>query len=100
MALIALFLGLLAGSLPTAARAEIVSPGATQGFLAVGRDGMPYVASLSGRDVFLSRRHASGWVSTPFGRAPGPGGVLSGLVVDGRGAAWALVEAENGSWLA
>ena len=100
LALIALFLGLLAASLPTAVHAEIVSPAATQGFLAVDRDGMPYVASLIGRDVFLSRRKASGWVSTPIGRAPGSGGVLSGLVVDGRGVAWALVEAENGSWLA
>ncbi|HEX6664787.1 MAG TPA: hypothetical protein VF025_14035 [Gaiellaceae bacterium] len=101
MASIALFLlGLLAASLPTAAHAEIVSPAAAQGSLAVGHDGTPYVASLIGRDVSLSRRTSAGWVSTPLGRAPGSGGVLSGLVVDGRGVAWALVQAENGSWLA
>ena len=100
LAWIALLAGVAAAFLPRAARAEIVSPGTAQGSLAVGRDGTPYVASLSGRDVSVAHRTASGWISTRVGRAPGSRAVLAGLVVDRRAGPFVLVEAEDGSWLA
>jgi hypothetical protein len=87
-------------TLPGLARAEIVAPTQSEALLAVARDGTPRVAFVSGRDVALGRRTSAGWKFVRAGRVPGTSPVLAGLVVDGRGRASLLVEAENGSWLA
>lgn len=100
LAWIALLAGVAGAFLPSAARAEVVFPGAAQGLLAVGGEGTPYVASLGGRDVSVAHRTASGWISTRVGRAPDSRAVLAGLVVDRRAVPSVLVEAEDGSWLA
>ena len=86
--------------LPSPAQAEIVAPTNSPAMLAVARDGTPRVAWFSGRDIVVSRRGTAGWTHTGLGRVPGTSPVLSGLVVDGRGRASALVQAQNGSWLA
>ena len=87
-------------ALPGRAGAEIVTPTAGPGLLAVARDGSPRVAFLSGRDLAVARRGAAGWTFARLGRVPGTRPVLAGLVVDGRGRPSVLVEAENGAWLA
>lgn len=91
-------LGLLA--LPGRAQAEIVAPIHGEALLAVAPSGAPRVAFISGRDVAVGRRTDGGWKFTRVSRVPGTRQVLAGLVVDGRGRASVLVEAENGSWLA
>jgi hypothetical protein len=97
---IGLAAGLLAVFLPSPTRAEIVAPTDSPALLAVARDGSPRVVYLSGRDLVLARRGASGWTHTGLGRVPGTSPVLAGLVVDRRGRTSALVQAENGSWIA
>lgn len=94
-------LGLLSLALAAAARAEIVAPTSGRGLLAVAQDGTPRVGFLSGRDVVVARRSASGW-SFATGQSASFGGnaVLAGLVVDPKGRSTVLVEAESGSWLA
>jgi hypothetical protein len=86
-------------ALPAPGQAEIVAPTTSDGLLAVAPDGSPRVAYLSGRDLVLAKRTASGWTSTGLGRAPAGGG-LFGLVVDGAGRPSVLAEADNGSWIA
>jgi hypothetical protein len=94
------WIGLVAGlALPAPARAEIVAPTTSAGLLAVAPDGSPRVAYLSGGDLVLAQRTASGWVSQGLGHAPA-GAALFGLVVDAAGRSSVLVEADNGAWLA
>ena len=76
-----------------------MAPTTSQGLLAMAPDGSPRVAYLSGRDLVLAQRTASGWVSNGLGRAPA-GAVLFGIVIDGAGRPSVLVEADNGAWLA
>jgi hypothetical protein len=97
LALIGLLAGLASAS---PARAEIVTPSRGSALLAVAPDGSPRVAFLSGRDVVVGRRAASGWTFARLGRVPGTRPVLAGLVVDGRGRSSVLVEQERGAWLA
>ena len=87
-------------ALPAPAGAEIVSPTTGQGLLAVAPDGSPRVAFLSGSDVVVARRGATGWTFARAGRAPGRKPVLAGLSVDSKGRATILAEAEDGVWLA
>jgi hypothetical protein len=87
-------------ALPGLGRAEIVAPIHGEALLAVAPNGAPRVAFVSGRDLAVGRRTDGGWKFTRVGPVPGTGQVLAGLVVDGRGRASVLVEAENGSWLA
>src|SRR5919109_1019132 len=64
------WIGLVCGlALPAPARAEIVAPTTSQGLLAMAPDGSPRVAYLSGRDLVLAQRTASGWVSKGLGHA-------------------------------
>ena len=94
------WIGLVAAlALPAPARAELVAPTTSEGLLAVAPDGSPRVAYLSGRDLVLAQRTASGWVSSGLGHAPA-GAVLFGLVVDSAGRPSVLAEAGNGAWLA
>ena len=95
------WIGLLAAlALPGQAKAEIVVPARGPALLAVARDGAPRVAFVSGRDLVVARRGASGWTFARVGRVPGTRLVLAGLVVDGRGRPSVLVEAADGAWLA
>jgi hypothetical protein len=87
-------------ALPGQAQAEIVAPIHGEALLAVAPSGAPRVAFISGRDVAVGRRTDGGWKFTRVSRVPGTRQVLAGLVVDGRGRASVLVEAENGSWVA
>jgi hypothetical protein len=94
-------IGLLAGlGVASPARAEIVAASRGPALLAVAPDGSPRVAFLSGRDVVLGRRAASGWRFARLGRVRGTRPVMAGLVVDGRGRSSVLVEQERGAWLA
>ena len=86
--------------LPAPAQADIVAQNIDSGLLAVGRDGTPRVAYVSGSDLVVARRGAAGWTSVRLGRVPGTRHVLAGLVVDGRGRPSVLVEAPQGQWLA
>jgi hypothetical protein len=97
---IGLATAIAAVSLPSPAQAEIVAPTTSQALLAVARDGAPRVAYFSGSDLVLARRTSGGWTHAGLGRVPGPRPVLSGLVVDRRGRTSALVQAQDGSWLA
>jgi hypothetical protein len=99
LAQIGLAAGLALIFLPSPAFGEIVAPTATRGFLAVAADGTPRVAFLSARDVVVARRTASAW-SFRGSKLPRGDAVIAGLVVDRKGRATALVEAQNGSWLA
>src|SRR5437762_13672857 len=65
-------------ALPAPAGAEIVSPTTSQGLLAVAPDGSPRVAFLSGSDVVVARRRATGWTFARAGRVPGRKPVLAG----------------------
>jgi hypothetical protein len=100
LAWISLGAALAALSLPLAANAELVAPTASDALLAVGRDGSPRVAYISGRDIVVARRTAGGWRFVRAGRVPGTRPVLAGLVVDRQLRTSVLVEAENGSWVA
>lgn len=100
LAWIGLAIALALAALPSPARADLVAPTANRGFLAVGPDGTPRVAFLSGRDVVIARRGPSDWTYPSVGRVPPGKAVIAGLVVDGKGRASALLEAEDGSWLA
>ena len=82
------------------ARAEIVAPELGPALLAVAPDGSPRVAYISGRDLVVARRTASGWKFARLGRVPGTRQVLAGLVVDGRGRPSVLLEGASGAWLA
>jgi hypothetical protein len=95
------WIGLLAAlALPAQAQAEIVAPELGPALLAVAADGSPRVAFVSGRDLVLARRSASGWTFVRLGRVPGTRPVLAGLAVDGRGRSSVLVEDDHGAWLA
>jgi hypothetical protein len=99
LALIAVLFALTV-ALPAPADAEIVAPTTGRGLLAVAPDGTPRVAFLSRRDVVVARRAPGRWAFARAGRVPSEKAVLAGLVVDRKGRATVLLEAEKGSWLA
>ena len=91
----------LALALPSPGRAEVVSPSARTGFLAVAPDGTAYVANVLGQDLYIARRATTGWALVRPGRLPaGKESSVVGLVVNRRGLATALVEEAGGAWLA
>jgi hypothetical protein len=100
LAWIGLALAVGVSVLPSRAAAELVASTTSQAALVVAADGSPRVAFLSGRDLVVARRGASGWTFDSPGKPPRGTVVIAGLAVDLQGRASALLEAENGSWLA
>jgi hypothetical protein len=93
----------LAAALAAAApaTAELVAPGVHEGALALGPGGVPRVAYVSGRELWLAARTAPGaWRRTRVALLPSETGSVVGLAVSPRGRPAILAEERSGGWLA
>ena len=95
----ALLLSVVALAAPAVAQAELVATGVASGALAVGPDGSPRVAYVSGDVLVLATRTPTGWTSEGVARLTGNGGLVAGIAVSPAGRIAVLAEASSGRWL-
>jgi hypothetical protein len=84
-----------------AASAELVAPGVHDGALALGPGGIPRVAYVSGRELWLATRAApAAWRRARVALLPSDTGSVAGLEISRSGRPAILAEDRGGRWLA